>query len=159
MEINLKNVVCISLKSHNEEQLDAIGATYNISLESLCEMKNKGCKKIWLHIGGGIVIAGLDTDNAEDVYFSPEYLPMTAKMRKAVLAIKPVKTPKMPTWVKLANQSKPEPIKEVKNEIKSNVIEQEQELDLDTILDKISNTGMQSLTESEKNFLINISKS
>ena len=54
--VDLKNVICISLKSHNETQLDAIGATYNISHEFLVKLKIEGCKKIWIHIGGGFVI-------------------------------------------------------------------------------------------------------
>lgn len=159
MKINLKNVICISLKSHNEQQLDAIGATYNISHEYLVKAKNDGCKKVWLHIGGGVVIAGLDTEDMADVYFSPEYFPnLTTKLRKAVLAIKPVKTPKMPTWAKVANQPKVESSNtEVQNEIKNIDISEllEVELDLDTILDKISATGMDSLTTKELEFLKN----
>jgi len=153
--LNLNKVICVSLKSHNESQLDAIGATYNISLDSLMKAKNDGCKKLWVHIGGGIVIAGLDTDNIDDVYFSPEYLPMTAKVRKAILAIKPVKTPKMPTKTKVKVDNV-----DVDNfvDITSLIDEAFSNLDVDAILDKISAKGMNSLTKKELEFLKNSSK-
>lgn len=153
--VNLNKVICVSLKSHNEAQLDAIGATYNLSLDSLLKAKNDGCKKMWIHIGGGVVIAGLDTDNIDDVYFSPEYLPMTAKVRKAILAIKAVKTPKMPTKAK----AKVDEV-EVDNLIDiTNLIEEAfSNLDIDAILDKISATGVASLTKKELEFLENSSK-
>ncbi len=139
--INLKNVICISLKSHTENQLDAIGATYDIDHEFLCKMKNDGCKKLWIHIGGGYVIAGLDTDNIDDVYFSPQYHPvLTSKIRKAVLSIKPVKVPKMPSFAKVKVEKKQ--VEKVKVE-----------LTVDGVLDKISAFGMDSLTKEELNFL------
>jgi hypothetical protein len=153
--INLKKVICISLKSHTEDQLDAIAATYDISWESLCDAKKGGTKKLWIHIGGGLVIAGLDTENIEDVYFSKDYLPiLTAKIRKAVLAIRPVKVPKMPTWAKVDNKSK------VENEIEGIDISElfDLNLDVDTILDKISAKGMASLTKKELEFLKENSK-
>lgn len=163
--INLKKVICISLKSHTENQLDAIGATYNISWEFLCEMKSKGCRKLWIHKDGGYVIAGVDTDNIADVYFSPVYHPiLTTKLRKAVLAIRPVNTPKMPTWAKVTNnQVKVKVVQEnveVENELENIDISElfEVELDLDTILDKISISGMSSLTKKEVEFLKNYSK-
>lgn len=149
--VNLKNVVCISLKSHNESQLDAIGATYNISHEFLVKAKIEGCKKLWIHIGGGVVIAGLDTDNIEDVYFSAEYLPMTAKVRKAILAIKPVKTPKMPAFVKANKVADVEVTTKKVKKVKV-------ELTLDGVLDKISACGMASLTKEELEFLKECSK-
>lgn len=150
--VNLNQVICISLKSHNESQLDAIGATYNIALDSLIKAKNDGCKRLWVHIGGGVVIAGLDTDNIEDVYFSPEYLPMTAKVRKSILAIKPVKTPKMPKSSKVVIENV------VDVNIDSLLDEVFSVLDIDSILDKISAKGMSSLTKKELEFLEKSSK-
>jgi hypothetical protein len=149
--INIDKVVCISLKSHNDSQLEAIGATYNISSEFLIKAKDVGCRKIWLHIGGGVVIAGLDTDNIEDIYFSKEYLPMTAKTRKAILALTPVKTPKMPSYAKNT---------QVEKVLESIDISElfEVELDVDTILDKINATGIDSLTKRELDFLNESSK-
>ena len=160
--INLKNVICISLKSHTEAQLEAIGATYNLNVEDLIKTKNAGCKKFWTHIGGGVVIAAVNTDNIEDVYFSSEYLPgLTSKIRKAVLAIKPVKVPKMPTWAKVANKPKVENVNtKVENELDGIDISElfEVDLDIDTILDKIGANGMASLTKRELDFLKENSK-
>ena len=144
--LNLNKIFCVSLKSHNDSQLEAIAATYDVSFEFLVEAKSEGCKKIWLPIGGGVVIAGLDTDNIEDVYFSSEYLPMDSKTRKSILNIKPVKTPKMPSFVKSSKKQKTD-------KVKVEVV-----LDVDTILDKISAFGMSSITKKELDFLNSLSK-
>ncbi len=144
--LNLNKIFCVSLKSHNDSQLEAIAATYDVSFEFLVEAKSEGCKKIWLPIGGGVVIAGLDTDNIEDVYFSSEYLPMDSKTRKSILNIKPVKTPKMPSFAKSSKKQKTD-------KVKVEVV-----LDVDTILDKISAFGMSSITKKELDFLNSLSK-
>lgn len=144
--IDLKKVVCVSLKSHNESQLNAIAFTYDLSLVDLLDLKDKGVKKIWIHSGGGIVIAGLDTTNNDDIYFSPEYLPMTSKTRKQILSILPVKTPKI-------SNKKTGSIKEQTKSSNFDNLEFSDKLDVDTILDKISSSGMNSLTEREIDYL------
>lgn len=153
-KVDLSKVICISLKSHNESQLNAIGYTYNISLQDLMDLKIKGVNKIWIHINGGIVIAGLDTTNEKDIYFSPEYCPMTSKLTKQILSIKPVKTPKIKkpqnTQTKIEN-TKVEKLTE--NTTKKTNVE---ELSVDSILDKISANGIKSLTERELSFLKSI---
>ena len=144
--LDITKVICISLKSHNDSQLQAVAATYNISFEDLMKLKTDGVYKIWIPIGGGVVIAGLDTTNVDDVYFSPEYLPMTSKVRKQILAIQPVKTPKMPKGVQVV--SKVNKVKTEKEVSKSQVV-----LEVDVILDKISAFGMSSLLKEELDFL------
>ncbi len=144
MNLDISKVICISLKSHNENQLKAVAATYNISFEDLLKMKVDGVYKIWVPVGGGVVVAGLDTSNIDDVYFSPEYLPMDSKTRKRILSIKPVKTPKMPKGVTVAvSKEKVQAVKKVTNVV----------LEIDAILDKITASGMNSLVKEELDFL------
>lgn len=144
--LDISKIICISLKSHNEKQLLAVAATYNISFEDLLKFKKDGVYKIWIPVGGGVVVAGLDTSNIDDVYFSPEYLPMTSKVRKQILAIRPVNTPKMPKDTKIQINS---------NELKSETLKDKQNvvLDVDVILDKISASGISSLLKEELDFL------
>ena len=147
--LDIAKVICISLKSHNESQLQAVAATYNISFEDLMKLKTDGVYKIWIPIGGGVVIAGVDTTNIDDVYFSPEYLPMTSKVRKQILSIRPVNTPKMPKGVKVVTKV----VETVKETVKENIV-----LEMDAILDKISASGMGSLVKEELDFLKNYGK-
>lgn len=144
--LDINKIICISIKSHNQEQLLSIAATYDISYEWLLEQKQNGVKKMWVPIGGGLNVAGLDTDNIEDVYFFPHYLPMTSKMRKAILSLKPIKVPKKPKQLN----------KESEEKVIKLISEKKTSLNLDEILDKINLTGIESLTEQELNFLKNI---
>lgn len=147
MNVNIDKVICISLRSHNKSQLDSIGETYDISLDCLLQAKEAGCKKLWIHVGGGIVIAAVDTDNIDDIYFSPQYLPMTSKLRKSILSLKPVKTPKV-------TKSKLESFVTV-DELLEDL---DFELNVDDILDKINLKGMSSLSQKELEFLKGLSK-
>ena len=155
MNVNINNLICISLKSHNDKQILAIAATYDIDYNALINLKSEGCQKIWIHKGAGFIVAGLDSSNIEDVYFSPNYLPMTAKVRNSVLKVTPVKTPKMPKAPRVV-ENKVENNVEVSNvTIDDLIAEFDVVLDVDTILDKITKKGMKSLTKVELDFLNN----
>lgn len=144
-DFDLSNIVCINFDSHNEEQLHSVAITYNLSFDYLLEAKKSGVKKAWLPKGGGWNVAILETKNIEDIYFFPHYLPMTARTKKAILAIKPVKTPK-----------KPKQLSEKVTDVEENKIQVSTSLNVDQILDKINSFGMSSLTTEELNFLKNI---
>lgn len=156
MNVDINNLICISLKSHNDKQLLAIAATYDIDHNALVNLKSEGCQKIWIHKGAGFIVAGLDSSNIEDVYFSPNYLPMTAKVRKSVLNVTPVKTPKMPKSTRVVD-TKVKDVAEVSNVfIEDLIADFDVVLDTDTILEKITNKGMSSLTKAELDFLNNL---
>ena len=136
LKFNLDKVICINLKSHNEQQLDNIANTYTLSLEALLELKYKGVLKIWVESAGDWVIAAIDEDRPEQMYICEKYCPITKKEAQKLMKIKPIKTPK---GKKSKDKSKKEP----------------KILDLDKILDKINETGLDSLTKEELNFLKN----
>lgn len=149
LSFNINKVICISLKSHNEQQLKAISETYLLSFESLLELKNKDVIKIWVETGGDWVIAAIDKAYPDDIYICEKYCPMTKKEYKSITKIKPIKTPKLSK--KLKSQS-------ALNENKSQVIvnsSTKTKLTVDSILDKINLSGLDSLTKEELNFLKN----
>jgi hypothetical protein len=139
LKFNIEKVICINLKSHNEQQLNNIADSYVLSLESLLELKNKGVIKIWVESAGDWVIAAIDEDRPEQMYICEKYCPITKKEAQKLLKIKPIKTPK----------SKDKKSKDKSKKVVSIV------LDLDKILDKINETGLDSLSKDELNFLKN----
>jgi len=56
MKFDINKVICISLKSHNEQQLKAISEVYKLDFDGLVDSKNIS-SKIWVEIGGEYAIA------------------------------------------------------------------------------------------------------
>lgn len=136
-KFNIEKVICINLKSHNEQQLENIAETYLLSLEALIELKNKGVIRIWVESAGDWVIAAIDENRPNEMYICEKYCPMSKKESEKLLKIKPVKTPKTPKSLKVKRK-------------KSETV-----MTLDSILDKINLTGLDSLSKKELNFLKN----
>ncbi len=142
MEFNINKVICIRLKSHNEQQLKAISEVYRLDFQALVNSKEFS-SKIWVEANGSYVIAYITNSGDGSVSVNPMFCPMTKKQRDALLKIQPIKTPKMP---------------KIKEEIVYQVDEYEPvELTIDSILDKISSHGINSLTKEEINFMDMIS--
>lgn len=139
LKFNIDKVICINLKSHNEQQLSNIADTYVLSLDAILELKNKGVIKIWVESAGDWVIAAVDDIEPDRVYICEKYCPITKKETEKLLKIKPVKTPK--------SKGKKSKNKSAKID---NIV-----LNLDSILDKINQSGLDSLTKEELNFLKN----
>jgi hypothetical protein len=142
MKDNLNKAFCINLKGHDEKQLYAISEVYNIGFEFLKDLKTK-YERIWVvkeTESDGVynnVIATMCRDKSGSIYYRyPNSNYDIKDIKKVVQSVKPIKVPKLPTHLK----SKIYP-KEVRN------------LDLDSILDKISISGMESLTQKELKFL------
>lgn len=154
LDFDITKIICINLKAHNEQQLKAICLTYGISLDELLRAKLEGMTKIWLPDTPGYTVAELFGDDIQNVYFYPHWCPMTARTRKAILNIKPIKTPKMPKQQKVVEEKTTKEVvktqKAVSNSTKNDIV-----LELDLILDKINSNGMSSLTKQELNFLKN----
>jgi hypothetical protein len=164
MNFDKKRVICISLKSHNQQQLFSIAEKYLISFESLVQIKEEGYLKIWVESNGDFAIAVSHESDPGRMVIKENYNPLTKKDYEFLKNLKPVKVPKMPK-----NQSAKVNYKEFLKEgfnIKTksmdvstglvknvNVV-----LDLDTILDKINQSGIGSITKKEKDFLDNLSK-
>jgi hypothetical protein len=158
MKFDINKVICISLKSHNEQQLKAISEVYKLDFKTLVDVKSD-LSKIWIEQGGDYAIAFITTDS--DVpQIAKRFCPITKKEKDALLNIKPIKTPKMPKSKNLNTDKVSESVElsDVSIDDLINNFDVEEDLDIDVILDKISATGMSSLTKTELDFLNGLSK-
>jgi hypothetical protein len=152
MKFDINKVICISLKSHNDQQLKAISEVYKLDFDGL--LKIKECSsKIWVEAGGEYVIAFSVKSGDGTPEISDKFCPITKREKDTLLKITPIKTPKMPKAPRVENTV------EVSNvTIDDLIAEFDVVLDVDTILEKISATGMKSLTKAELDFLNSLSK-
>ena len=155
MKFDINKVICISLKSHNDQQLKAISEVYKLDFNALITIKDCS-SKIWVEAGGDYVIAFVNS--VGDTTVNSIFCPITKKEKDALLKITPIKTPKMPKATKVVD-TKVDNTVEVSNVfIEDLIAEFDVVLDVDTILEKISATGMKSLTKAELDFLNSFSK-
>jgi len=162
MKFDINKVICISLKSHNDKQLKAISEVYKLNFNALITIKDCS-SKIWVEAGGDYVIAFCVKSGDGTPEISDKFCPITKRERDALLKITPIKTPKMPKTTKVVDtkvvDTKADKNVEVSNVTIDDLIpDLDVVLDLDIILEKISATGMKSLTKSELDFLNNLSK-
>ena len=154
MKFDINKVICISLKSHNDQQLKAISEVYRIDFDAMIRLREVA-SKIWAESNGDYVIAYSDKNNGESVVCS-RFCPITKKEKDALYKIQPIKTPKMPKAPRVVD-TKVEDVVEVSNVFIEDLISDfDVVLDTDTILEKITNKGMSSLTKAELDFLNNL---
>jgi hypothetical protein len=157
MKFDINKVICISLKSHNEQQLKSISEVYKLDFDALIGLKSD-ISKIWVESGGEYIIAFITTDVDSSPMVSPKFCPITKKEKDALYKIQPIKTPKMPKVSKVVD-TKVEDVIEVSNvTIEELISEFDVVLDVDTILEKISMFGIKSLNKKELDFLNSFSK-
>ena len=117
-----------------------------------------GISELWVEAGGEYVIAFSVKSGDGTPEISDKFCPITKREKDALLKITPIKTPKMPKATK-AVDTKVDNTVEVSNVfIEDLIAEFDVVLDVDTILEKISATGMKSLTKAELDFLNSLSK-
>jgi hypothetical protein len=172
LKFNINDVICINLKSLDEKQIFFITESYRLGFECLVEIKKENyCSKIWCEKGGDWVIAWNTNDRPGEMIVSPKFLPLTKKERKQLENIKPIKTPKMPTdenslisyqfYLSRGYDIRTKTLDKKLENLLENPTETETiqiNLTVDSILDKISETGMKSLTKKEIKFLNDYSK-
>jgi len=157
MKFDINKVICISLKSHNDQQLKAISEVYKLDFNGLVASKEFS-SKIWVESGGDYAIAFITIAGDGKAVVNSKYCPITKREKDALLKITPIKTPKMSKATKVVD-TKVDNTVEVSNVfIEDLIAEFDVVLDVDTILEKISATGMKSLTKAELDFLNSLSK-
>lgn len=145
IEIDLTKIIRIRL-TLDDKSLTKIAEQYDINPEFLLALKQDELKYIWMQLGEEVCVGESFTDNPEDVSFNEQYLPMTLKQKKAILAKECEKVPKA--------KSKAQ-VQKVQEMTQSVEVDREPiEYNLDDILDKISATGMESLTRVKRNFWV-----
>ena len=153
MKFNINKVICINLKSHNDQQLKAISEVYKLDFKTMVELKSDA-SKIWVEAGGDYLIAFTTTDS-DTPQIATRFCPITKKEKDALYKIQPIKTPKMPKAPRVV-ETKVDNTVEVSNVfIEDLIADFDVVLDVDTILEKITNKGMKSLTKVELDFLNN----
>ncbi len=170
MKINFDKIICINLKSLNDQQLFAVCEAYLIGFESIREAKMAGVTMKWLDEERESVAFVLDGQFIIGKKFSP----LSKKDYDRIKKIKPVKTPKMPKNTSALNNYKAflaegYDIKTKSLDSKINAMSTNNTpaivavkieqlpvvLELDAILEKIFKHGINSITVEEKNFLDN----
>ena len=89
--LDLNKVICINLKSVNNEQLFAICEEYNLNFKKQLEYKKNDIIKIWIIIDGSDRYS-LIREEQKVFDVDPS---LTIEQREAIKKIKPIKTPKI----------------------------------------------------------------
>ena len=163
LKFKIQNVICIPIKSMNEQQLFAVSESYTIAFTALMAFKKGEFEKIWLDKNGEYIIA---SEFDGEFSINSMYCPITKKDRDSILKVKPIKSPKMPKDERSVGAykhylSKGFDVKTKSLDRKAEYLENIEEvgeeivLDIDVILDKISRLGIKSLKKEEKDFLDN----
>ena len=152
--LNWNEIVCIDLRSYNDESLAMIEEFFGIANSGFIDNKKIGINKIYFIPNGGEAIGyevkkGFENKIDGDWYKGiSTTIPLSRRELKKLSEIKPL------DFYKLRKELNKAAIKDIeKIEL---VSETEVELELDTILEKISKSGITSLTKIEKDFLDNI---
>ena len=153
MKFDINKVICISLKSHNDQQLKAISEVYKLDFKTMVELKSDA-SKIWVEAGGDYLIA-FTTVDSDTPQIATRFCPITKKEKDALYKIQPIKTPKMPKAPRVVDVKVDNTVEVSNLFIEDLITDFDVVLDVDTILDKITNKGMKSLTKAELDFLNN----
>lgn len=154
MKYDINKVICIQLKSHNEQQLKNISEFYKLDFDALVRIK-ENADKIWVEMNGDFVIAFICKDDRDKEFIVNDlHYRLSEKEIKKFLQIRPIKTPKLRKSrlnVQVVNETSTIDT----NTQKNNKIHTKVEivLDVDTILDKIIDFGIDKLTKEELAFL------
>ena len=133
---NFNNIKCIDLTVYTYDKLNEIGTGLKLAKPSLLgENKKIGIGKIWFDIDNSNAVIAYTVKGSEEILIADNFF-------DSLKDIKPV------TFVV---QDKPKPVVENKVEVEDIKIE----LDIDTILYKIGQYGIDSITKEEKKFLDN----
>jgi hypothetical protein len=154
MKFDINKVICISLKSHNDQQLKAISEVYKLDFDGLVKIKESS-SKIWVEVGGEYVIAFSVNSGDGTPEVSDKFCPITKREKDSLLKIQPIKTPKMPKTPRVVDVKVDNTVEVSNVFIEDLIADFDVVLDVDTILEKITNKGMKSLTKVELDFLNN----
>jgi hypothetical protein len=154
MKFDINKVICISLKSHNDQQLKAISEVYKLDFDGLVKIK-ESTSKIWVEVGGEYAIAFSVNSGDGTPEVSERFCPITKKEKDALYKIQPIKTPKMPKAPRVFDVKVDNNVEVSNVFIEDLIADFDVVLDVDTILEKITNKGMKSLTKVELDFLNN----
>jgi hypothetical protein len=122
----MKNTICIDLTQYDNTKLAELARVHNLDVDAILDNKNKGIGKIWMDLEFNTLSAYSLKDTKDDIIITDFYIASLSKVTPLQFSNKPTQIVK--------------PVQVV-------------ELDMDTVLDKITASGMGSLTKEELEFL------
>jgi len=170
---DVNKIIRIDLKSCNIQQIFILSRFYNLDFELLTYFKNSYDIIYLLMPNAELIAYGNPSVRVLDQYTTN----FTKKVSKRFYSIPPCKIPKiekdddvLDAYIFYTEKgyninipSLDRRIEFLKNNVTKEVVEVQKEtkviLELDTILDKINESGVESLSKQEKDFLDKISKS
>lgn len=153
LRIDRDKVFCVSLKSHSDAELKLISDLYLVSYDSLLELKEEGCQKVWLHRGGDWLIAFTTKKHPDFINICTNYSKnATGDDRLFLRNIKQVPTPKSKKKNRDSDSCSIAASFDAPKSAKS-AFKSTSKLDVDAILEKIFKFGIESMTKEEKAFM------
>ena len=123
----MKNTICIDLTQYDNTKLAELARIHNLDVDAILGNKDKGIGKIWMDLEFNTLSAYSLKDTKDDIIVTDFYIASLSKVTPLQFSNKPTQTVK--------------PVQVVV------------ELDMDTVLEKITASGMDSLTKDELDFL------
>jgi hypothetical protein len=163
---DISKVIRIDLSSCSIQEIFIIARFYELNFENMLNLKNDNFKQLYIQTTDGSVIAYV-----KDTFNMIKQYRVNKKTFKKLKSIKFCEVPNLKNEYDILEnylyyieqgydmriKSLDKKIEELRN--KSKKVVKEVVLDLDTILDKINESGLSSITEEEREFLDKISKS
>ncbi len=125
----MKNTICIDLTQYDDERLAELANTHNLDATAIIDNKKKGIGKIWMDLEFNTLSAYSLKGTKDDIIITDFYINALSKVEPLQFVSNPIQIVK-PVQVAVV-------------------------LDMDTVLDKITTSGMESLTKEELEFLKN----
>ncbi len=142
MTINFKNIVCLDLRTVNSSNIDRVSTMVNTHPDQILKLKEIEVVKIWIDVTSEYFVAY--QPKGGDIVVKPAYCPVSKREVKKLVTMTPISVKK----VKTTTQKNLESVTTQKVVSTSKII-----LEVDSILDKISASGMNSLSKEELEFL------
>ncbi len=142
MIINFKNIVCLDLRTVNSSNIDRVSTMVNTHPDQILKLKEIEVVKIWIDVTSEYFVAY--QPKGGDIVVKPAYCPVSKREVKKLVTMTPISVKK----VKTTTQKTLESVTTQKVVSTSKIV-----LEVDSILDKISASGMNSLSQEELEFL------
>ncbi len=142
MTINFKNIVCLDLRTINSGNIDRVSTMVNTHPDQILKLKEIEVVKIWIDVTSEYFVAY--QPKGGDIVVKPAYCPVSKREVKKLVTMTPISVKK----VKTTTQKTLESVTTQKVVSTSKIV-----LEVDSILDKISASGMNSLSKEELEFL------
>jgi hypothetical protein len=162
MNIDIQKVTCFDLRPYSEKELTELASLIGVDPRALSYNRKNGVKKVYLIVDEMIEVATIISENSP---FSKTYttykglkteFPLSRREINKLLNLKPFDFREFKKRQK--RELHEQRVLDRKNSFSQTVDNSDSNFDLDTILDKISTSGITSLSRSEKEFLDNLSK-